>query len=153
MTIEPRIADTATPRMFGRHEYVLPDMPICNVPPHKLDDEPHRWTYVRALLLEICDVLPCTPLVLLDRLCTDTTAPPTATVITVIVQDTDDHDHTIVVRRHHGGRNGDGWQLTVNGAIPDGGTGRVRPSPPMLARLIRDAITAQQPTDVGSATD
>lgn len=137
-----RTADTAKPRMFGQHEYVLPDTVQSNVPQHASDDEPARFAYARGLLVALSRLLPCTPLSLYVRLCTDSVGNPAAVVITVIAMDENDEILTVVWRQERGlaalGPND--WQLTINGAVPHGGTGRIRPAPPMLATIVGRAL-------------
>lgn len=138
-----RTADTAQPRMFGQRVYVLPDTVQSDIPRRAVAGEYGRWTYARAVLVEICDALQYTPVALYDRLCTDSIGNPAAVVITVIARDENDEIVTVVWRQDRGlnGHGPNGWELTINGAVPDGGTGRLRPSPPMLADIIRRAIT------------
>ncbi|HEU5483932.1 MAG TPA: hypothetical protein VFU98_03420, partial [Microlunatus sp.] len=78
---------------------------------------------------------------------TDNADNTTAVVVTIIAKDeTTGHNNdtvTVVWRqdRNPGDQGHDVWQLTINGAVRRlPGSTRVRPSPPILAGIIRDAI-------------
>jgi hypothetical protein len=124
MTSNTQTGSAGRPRRFGQHTYVLPASVQSNIPPYPSRDEVGRCAYARGLLVEISRTLPCTPLALYVRLCTDHIGNPTAVVITVIAQDEHDEILTIVWRQERGlnalGPNH--WQLTINGAIPHRGT-------------------------------
>ncbi|OLF08572.1 hypothetical protein [Actinophytocola xanthii] len=74
-------------------------------------------------------------------------------MLTMIARDEDNEVVAVVWRQEYGttdppsshqpnsSRTGTGWQLTIDGAVPHQGTGGVRPSPPILADIIRHAIT------------
>jgi hypothetical protein len=137
-----RSADTAQPRMFGQHGYVLPNTVRSNVARHASANEPTRFAYARGFLVELNRLLSYRPLSLYVRLCTDSVGNPTAVVITVIAVDENDEILTVVWRQERGldalGPND--WQLTINGAVPHGGTGRLRPAPPMFATIVSRAL-------------
>lgn len=81
-----------------------------------------------------------------------------AVVLTMIACDEGNEVVTVVWRQDYGttdhpnsnqpssgrmgsGRMGTAWRLTIDGAVPHQGTGGVRPSPPILADIIRRAVT------------
>lgn len=119
--------------------------------------QPPRWgqnslssgakTHTHNQLIETCYALPWTPLALFVGFETDTDDNTTAVVLTIIAKDeTTDHHNDIVTvvwrqDRNPGDQGHDAWQLTINGAVRrHPGSTHVRPSPPILAGIIRDAI-------------
>ena len=147
MTTDSRTDQAARPRMFGQRDYVLPDSVRTNISRQHYDGAPGLWTYARGLLIETCYALPWTPLALFVSVETDNDDNTTAVVLTLIAKDenTDDNNDivTVVWRQDHGAgsQDHDVWQLTINGAVRRRpGSTHVRPSPPILAAIIRDAI-------------
>ena len=147
MTSDSRAEHTPRPRMFGQRDYTLPDTVRTNIPRQHYDGAPGLWAYARGLLIETCYALPWTPLALFVGVETDDADNTTAVVVTIIAKDeTTGHNNDIVTvvwrQDRDPGDQGHGvWQLTVNGAVRrHPGSTHVRPSPPILAGIIRDAI-------------
>lgn len=141
-------ATTTRPRMFGQRDYILPDTVQSNIYPQHYDGAPGLWAYARALLIETCDALAWTPLSLFVGVEFDTDTDDTTAVVLTIVARDEHQDRTkdvvtVVWRQDYGtGAQGrDVWQLTINGAVRHHpGSTHVRPSPPILATIIRDAV-------------
>jgi hypothetical protein len=143
MTTNSHAAETALPRMFGQRDYRLPDSVQTNISRQHYDGAPGMWDYARGLLIETCLVLPWTPLTLFLGVEPFNDEETSAVVVTIVAQDENRDIVTVVWRQDHGvGAQGqDVWQLTINGAVHHHrGSTHVRPSPPILASIIRDTI-------------
>lgn len=159
MTVNPQAANTVRPRMFGRGDYMLPPTVQTNIPRQHYHGAPGLWAYARGFLVETCYALPWTPVALFVRVHSDnSTDDTTAVVLTMIARDEDNEVVTVVWRQEYdttstpdnnkpsnsqpsSDRTATTWQLTIDGAVPHQGTGGVRPSPPILADIIRRAVT------------
>lgn len=96
--------------------------------------------------------MPLTPLALFVGVETDTDGDTTAVVLTIVAKDentdreTGSEDIVTVVWRQDRGTGAQGrdvWQLTINAAAHHHpGSRHVRPSPPILASIIRDALNS-----------
>ncbi|MDA3644377.1 hypothetical protein LZ318_30805 [Saccharopolyspora indica] len=142
MTITP-LPGTGHPRMFGWHDYrrsyVLPEVE-ANIPVR--DDAPGdcgAWHHARAVLAEVARALPAAPVRLHFRELETPTRVPFGIEVTAVVRTVGDVVITVVSRSESApaGPRGDYWELTVNGLVPEEGTGTFPPSPPWLGRLVR----------------
>jgi hypothetical protein len=147
MSTDSRTEQAARPRMFGQRAYTLPDSVRTNIPRQHYDGAPGLWAYARGLLIETCYAMPWTPLALFVGVEPDNDDSTTAVVLTIIAKDEstvyNNNIVTVVWRQDHdlGGRGNGAWQLTINGAVRrHPGSTHVRPSPPILAGIIRDAV-------------
>lgn len=139
---DSRAAGASLPRMFGQRDYLLPDTVHTNIPRQHYEGAPGMWAYARGLLVETCRVLPATPVGLFYRVCTDSVGNTAAVVVTAIARDDNNDIVTVIWRQEHGMAEAGpiGWQLTIDGAVPHNGSGRVRPSPPILATIISRTV-------------
>jgi hypothetical protein len=125
-----------------RRSYLLPDTAASNIPQRPAPGEPGAYNHARGLLVELSRALRGEPTSLryTDR-CEPTTRRHVDTEVTATVT-TASGPVTVVLT--HGSApespRGDHWQITVNGRIPDDGTGRHLPSLPALARRVDLAL-------------
>lgn len=129
--------------MFGLHDYrrcyVLPDDVAANIPRRGCPDEPGSFDYARGVLVEISQRLDARAVCLHYReLELGVARLPVGIEITATVRRETAKLVTSVSRHESApyGARGDCWQLTVDGAVPDGGIASYPPSLPWMADLV-----------------
>ncbi|WP_406690339.1 hypothetical protein REH65_31210 [Saccharopolyspora sp. ID03-671] len=135
-----------SPRMFGLHDYrrsyVLPTEVESNIPRTGSDGEFGSWNYARGVLVEVSSRLRAVPLSLHYIELETPKRLPMGIEVTAVVEDHTRRRVTVVSRCENApyGPRGDFWQLTVDGAVPDGGRHSYPPSLPWLAFLVHRAL-------------
>ncbi|WP_410598029.1 hypothetical protein [Amycolatopsis sp. lyj-23] len=118
--------------------YLLPESVACNIPHRSSLLDYGAWNVARGVLVELCRVLPATPVSLLyDEPVQRRNRMRVAIRITAHARRADGQDVRVIYRSERTDAEPwpEFWSVAVNGVIPAAGRDGRRPSPPWIAHI------------------
>lgn len=126
--------------------YVLPESVACNIPHRGSLEGYGAWNIARGVLVELCRVLPATPISLLyDEPVQRRDRMRVAIRVTAHARRADGQDVRVIYRSERGTAEPwpEFWSVSVNGFIPASGHDIRRPSPPWIAHTAKNTLRAE----------